>query len=110
MFLACPALVLLAATAIGLAGVVTMASGAAAAVEDDGADCPVSVPASWPSTAKLPDPFKKIDGTRISAKADWRCRRAEIKELAERYVYGEKHAKPASVTGTVSGREHHVNV
>ena len=105
-----PALVLLAATAIGLAGVVTLASGAAAAVEDDGADCPVSVPASWPSTAKLPDPFKKIDGTRITAKSDWRCRREEIKKLAERTVYGAKPAKPAGVTGTVSSTGITVNV
>jgi cellulase/cellobiase CelA1 len=105
-----PALVLLAATVLGLAGAVTVASGAAAAVEDDGADCPVSVPASWPATAKLPDPFKKIDGTRITAKSDWRCRREEIKKLAERTVYGSKPAKPASVTGTVSTTGITVNV
>ncbi|GLY44613.1 hypothetical protein Amsp01_106360 [Amycolatopsis sp. NBRC 101858] len=105
-----PALVLFAATLTGFGGVVTFASGAAAAVEDDGADCPVSVPASWPSTAKLPDPFKKIDGTRITAKSDWRCRREEIKKLAERTVYGSKPAKPASVTGTVSNTGITVNV
>ena len=34
----------------------------------------------------------------------------EIKKLAERYVYGEKPAKPASVTGTVSNTEITVNV
>src|SRR6266566_8277460 len=73
---------------------------AAAAVEDDGADCPVSLPGSSSANAKLPDPFTKLDGTRISAKSDWRCRREEIKRLAEKYVYGEKPARPASVTGT----------
>ncbi len=78
-----------------------MASGAAAAVEDDGADCPVSVPASWPATANLPDPFTRIDGSRITSRSDWRCRREEIKKLAERTVYGTKPAKPAGVTGTV---------
>lgn len=83
---------------------------AAAPVEDEGADCPVSLPGSLPADAKLPDPFKKIDGTRISAKSDWRCRRAEIKKLAERYVYGEKPVKPASVTGTVSNTNLTVNV
>ncbi|MGK3208417.1 glucuronyl esterase domain-containing protein [Amycolatopsis sp. MEPSY49] len=96
------AVVLAAVTLLALAGVVTMASGAAAAVEDDGADCPVSVPASWPATAKLPDPFKRIDGTRVTNRSDWRCRREEIKKLAERTVYGTKPAKPAGVAGTVS--------
>ena len=46
------------------------------------------------ANSRLPDPFRKLDGTRISAKSDWRCRRAEIKELAERYVYGDKPGKP----------------
>ncbi|OXM60631.1 cellulose-binding protein [Amycolatopsis vastitatis] len=89
---------------------VTTASGAAAAAEDDGADCPVSLPGSFPSSAKLPDPFKKIDGTRITSKSDWRCRREEIKKLAERTIYGQKPAKPASVTGTVSATNITVNV
>jgi hypothetical protein len=51
-----------------------------------------------------------VDGTRITTKSDWRCRRAEIKELVERYVYGDKPAKPASVTGTVSSTSITVNV
>ncbi|MBP2330185.1 hypothetical protein JOF56_010570 [Kibdelosporangium banguiense] len=83
---------------------------AAAPVEDEGADCPVTLPGSLPANSKLPDPFKKLDGTRISAKSDWRCRRAEIKKLAERYVYGEKPRKPATVTGTVSRTGVTVNV
>ncbi|MFC6094994.1 cellulose-binding protein, partial [Saccharothrix lopnurensis] len=74
-----------------------------AAVEDDGADCPVTLPGSTPSNSRLPDPFTRLNGTRISSKSDWRCRRAEIRELAERHVYGDKPAKPTSVTGTVSG-------
>jgi hypothetical protein len=74
-----------------------------AAVEDEGADCAVSVPGSLPASSRLPDPFRRLSGTRISAKSDWRCRRAEIKELAERLVYGDKPGKPQSVTGTVSG-------
>ncbi|WP_460845318.1 glucuronyl esterase domain-containing protein [Phytohabitans suffuscus] len=82
---------------------------AAVGVEDDGADCPV---ASSPSTssARLPDPFRKIDGSRVTSKADWRCRRAEIREMAERSVYGQKPPKPASVTGTVSTSGITVNV
>ncbi|WP_433209705.1 cellulose binding domain-containing protein [Dactylosporangium sp. CS-047395] len=86
---------------------------ASAGVEDEGANC--AVPAlpdagSLPTNAKLPDPFKRIDGTRIANKSDWTCRREEIKRLAEKFVYGEKPAKPQSVTGTVSRTSITVNV
>jgi hypothetical protein len=82
-------------------------------VEDDGADCSVGeLPAagSLPTVQKLPDPFKKLDGTVIASKAEWRCRRQEIKRQAEKYVYGEKPPKPESVTGTVGNDEITVNV
>jgi hypothetical protein len=108
--------VVLATTALGFTGAVTAGevtasveaatSGAAAPIqpgeEDEGADCPVPNPGSSPANSKLPDPFTRLDGTRITTKSDWRCRRAEIKELAERSIYGQKPAKPASVTGSVS--------
>ena len=101
-----------AALTVGTAVTViaTTTTVAAAAVEDEGADCPVSVPGSFPANSRLPDPFRRLDGTRISTKSDWRCRRAEIRELAERFVYGDKPAKPASVTGTVSSTSITVNV
>ncbi|MCC4316827.1 glucuronyl esterase domain-containing protein [Streptomyces malaysiensis] len=78
--------------------------------EDDGADCAVPDPGALTANAKLPDPFTKLNGTRIATVSDWRCRRAEIKKLAERFVYGEKHTKPASVTGSVSRTGITVNV
>lgn len=81
--------------------------------EDEGGDCQVpSLPdsGSLPTLAKLPDPFKKLDGTRISTKAEWRCRRQEIKKQAEKYIYGEKPPKPESVTGTVTNNSITVNV
>ena len=115
--------VVLAVAALAVAGSVTVVTRTtnaqaavgplAAAVEDEGADCAVSgLPdlGSLPTNAKLPDPFKKLDGTRITTKSDWRCRREEIKKLAEKFVYGEKPAKPASVTGTVSSTSITVNV
>jgi hypothetical protein len=73
--------------------------------EDDGADCTVlslPAPGSQPANPKLPDPFKKLDGTRMSTKAEWRCRREELRRMAEKYAYGTKPEKPESVTGTVS--------
>ncbi|HEX4818183.1 MAG TPA: cellulose binding domain-containing protein, partial [Nonomuraea sp.] len=65
---------------------------------------------SLPTDPRLPDPFRKLDGTRITTKADWRCRRAEIRELSERFVYGDKPAKPSGVTGTVTSTTITVNV
>ncbi|WP_326799554.1 hypothetical protein OG946_32715 [Streptomyces sp. NBC_01808] len=47
-------------------------------------------------------PLAWLDGTRVTSRADWRCRRAVIRELAERTVYGQKPARPGSVTGSVS--------
>ncbi|MEU4692387.1 cellulose-binding protein [Actinoplanes sp. NPDC023714] len=100
---------------IAAAGLVAAApTGAAAApVEDEGAGCPApALPAleSLPSVAKLPDPFKRLDGSRISSAADWRCQRNEIKKLSERFIYGTKPARPTSVTGTVSSTSVTVNV
>ncbi|SEH00163.1 Chitodextrinase [Nonomuraea solani] len=107
---------LMVAALLSVAGAVTVASPeavAAAGVENEGADCAVpGLPdaGSLPANARLPDPFRKLDGTRISAKSDWRCRREEIKRLSEKFVYGEKPVKPASVTGTVSRTGITVNV
>ena len=85
---------------------------AAAGVEDEGADCTVAAlpdAGSLPTSTRLPDPFKRLDGTRISTRSDWRCRREEIKKLSEKFVYGEKPAKPSSVTGTVTSTNITVN-
>jgi hypothetical protein len=74
-------------------------------VEDDGADCTVSgLPSAGLSTGnkKLPDPFKKLDGTAMTTKAEWCCRREEIKQLGEKFAYGAKGDIPTT-TGTVSG-------
>src|SRR2546429_2865303 len=111
--------VMLAVAALAIAGMVTATASsaitegsvmAAGAVEDDGASCPVTLPGSLTAVSKLPDPFMKLDGTRISAKSDWRCQRAEIKQLAQTFIYGAKPVKPASVTGTVSSTNITVNV
>lgn len=70
------------ATAVGGSGGTSMASS-----EDDGADCAVTgLPeaGSLTANAKLPDPFKKLNGARITSKAEWRCRRQEIRKLAEK--------------------------
>jgi hypothetical protein len=82
--------------------------------EDQGAGCTISgLPSSGslPDNPKLPDPFKKLDGTVMSTKAEWTCRREEIKRLAETFAYGAKPATPKSgVSGTVSNTSISVKV
>jgi hypothetical protein len=105
---------LAAACAVG--AVVLAVPGTSAAVvgvEDEGAACVVpALPdaGTLPTNAKLPDPFKRLDGTRIASRADWTCRRTEIRKLSEKFVYGEKPGRPQTVTGTVSSTNIAVNV
>ncbi|RRS00556.1 glucuronyl esterase domain-containing protein [Glycomyces terrestris] len=80
-----------------------------AASEWDGANCDVRIPGSWASNSLLPDPFTRIDGTRVTSRDQWECRRSEIKELAEHTVYGDK-PRPDSVSGTVTSSRITVNV
>src|SRR6478752_7154682 len=73
-------------------------------VENQSADCPVGTlpePSALTSVPKLPDPFLKLDGKRVTSKAEWRCRRQEIRRQAEKYILGGKPT-PDVVTGTVS--------
>ncbi len=79
------------------------AGATASSSEDDGADCAIAtVPGLLTtSNAQLPDPFTKLDGTRMSTKAEWRCRREEILRMAEKLALGTKPPKP-TVTGSVS--------
>lgn len=80
-------------------------------VEDSGDDCEIgAVPEANTANSKLPDPFLKFDGTRMSTKAEWRCHRREIRSVMERYVYGEKPPKPETVTGTITDTQITVNV
>ena len=75
---------LTAATAVGVAvPAVPGTSVAAAGVEAEGASC--AVPAlpdagSLPTDAQLPDPFERLDGSRIASRSDWTCRRTEIRK------------------------------
>jgi len=52
---------------------------------------------------KLPDPFKFYDGTPVTTKAQWECRRKEILAMAAKYLYGPVPGDCDEVSGTVSG-------
>ena len=46
----------------------------------------------------------------MSKKSDWRCRRAELVKIVEKYIHGPKPGKPDMVTGTVSSTAIKVHV
>lgn len=80
-------------------------------VEDSGLDCAVgALPNAIAANARLPNPFVKLDGTPVTTQADWRCRRKELRAMAERYVYGTKPGKPESVSGNVANDQIRVDV
>jgi glucuronyl esterase-like protein len=77
----------------------------AATVENLGADCQIPAlaePGQLPRLEKLPDPFQRLDGTRVTRQSEWRCRRQELLKQAEKYIYGQKPPKPEKVSGSVS--------
>ena len=72
-------------------------------VEDPSAGCQIpALPSvdSLTANPKLPDPFTKMDGTRITDKSGWLCRREELLQEAYAFIYGEK---PVVSAGAVSG-------
>jgi hypothetical protein len=81
----------------GIGGnVTTLASAATCSGEQ--ADL-VSI-AGLPIITSLPDPFLSLDGSPITTKDQWTCRRAEIAAQAETYELGAAPAgPPTSVTG-----------
>ena len=75
---------------------------APAFVEHGGAGCTAPPLPELPElepNASLPDPFLSAMGHRISSKAEWICRRAEIAAQVEEYELGPKPPKPSIVTG-----------
>jgi hypothetical protein len=59
---------------------------------------------SLPNNSFLPDPFMFMAGTRMTTKAEWTCRRAEIAAQAQEFEYGAKPNTPSSATtGSRSG-------
>ena len=69
--------------------------------ENTGAKCVVSA-GTMAKNTRLPDPFTMNDGTRITAKSQWECRRNEIKKDIEKFEIGTK-PEPPMVQATVSG-------
>jgi hypothetical protein len=83
-------------------------TGVAIAMDSAGSTVNCQLPAlpefsALTSITELPDPFKMMDGTRMTKKSQWECRRAEISALAQKFMYGPKPPKPDKVEATYSG-------
>jgi hypothetical protein len=51
----------------------------------------------------LPDPFKFLNGTTVRTKADWACRREQLRAMFLKYEQGDKPPKPKTLTGSFTG-------
>lgn len=81
--------------------------------EFTGEDCPTPpLPgfAELESIAHLPDPFLMASGERMTRRAQWRCRRAELKAILEKYDVGAKPGKPSTVDASLDGNQITINV
>lgn len=81
--------------------------------EDTGKDCAKPALPSFgdlPSIPYLPDPFAKADGTCMATREEWRCRRAEIKAMIQRYITGEKPGRPSTLKATLEGNTVRITV
>ena len=79
-------------------------------VEDHRSECQIGDIPTSVNNAKLPDPFKGLDGKRISTKAEWKCRREEIAAMYEKIMFGQKPRNPEKVEGSFSGGKLKVTV
>ncbi|WP_323815275.1 dockerin-like protein [Cellvibrio sp. NN19] len=61
--------------------------------------------ADLPPIATLPNPFVFGDGTAVTQKQQWPCRRAEIAAQVQHYELGLKPPAPAQVSGTISNEK-----
>ncbi len=58
-----------------------------------GSDCNIAGLPSFNELTEnpfLPDPFEFLDGSKVDSKADWKCRKAEISALSQKFQYGYK--------------------
>jgi hypothetical protein len=82
-------------------------------VEDSGENCEVGTLPTFAQLQELrtlPDPFTGLNGERLTSRSQWRCRREEIRQLAQTFIYGVKPGKPQQVNGSVSNTSITVNV
>ncbi|KAK6543207.1 carbohydrate-binding module 1 [Orbilia ellipsospora] len=86
-------------------------TGATTSTTTPSSSCP-AIPSSIPlvSNSKLPDPFTFVSGTKVTTKAQFKCRQAEISAAMQQYELGTKPPKPQTVTASFSGNTLTINV
>lgn len=83
-------------------------SNANIAIENSAGHCtiaPLATVADLPVIPQLPNPFIFMDGTLVTTKSQWPCRRAEIAAQAQTYELGKKPLAPQQVAGSVSSEK-----
>lgn len=81
--------------------------------ENSAQDCHPARPAAFadlPDITALPNPFMFMDGSLITRKKQWPCRRAEIAMKVQTYELGQKPPVPAQVDGAVTREKITVSV
>jgi hypothetical protein len=71
-----------------------------------------TLPATIKYTAnpKLPDPFLFLNGTHVTTKAQWACRKEEVKQLPYKYEFGPLPTSKPIVKGTFSSNSLKIDV
>jgi hypothetical protein len=54
------------------------------------------------SAAVLPNPFVFLNGTTVKSKADWACRREQLRALFQKYEQGDKPSRPEVLKSSFS--------
>ncbi|GAB1314727.1 4-O-methyl-glucuronoyl methylesterase [Madurella fahalii] len=86
-----------------LTSVFTLASGQSTAAPCAPVPANFSLsPAQPRGSRELPDPFLTVQGTRITKKSEWACRRSELAQLAETYEFGPIPGPPTSLKASVN--------
>ena len=65
--------------------------------------CPAIPGSISGSTSTLPDPFTFAGGSKVTSKASWACRQAELSALLQKYELGTLPPKPSSMSASFSG-------
>lgn len=78
--------------------------------EDFRSECSIGTIPTKVTNSMLPNPFEMLDGTIISSKDQWKCRREEIGAMYEKLMFGGKPRNPEKVEGSISGKNFTVKV
>ncbi|OBR02625.1 Cip2 [Colletotrichum higginsianum IMI 349063] len=91
-------------------GPVTTPSATSTVPGGGGIACPALPSGLGASSSVLPDPFTFQNGGKVTSKADWTCKQAEISAQLQRVELGTLPPKPQSVTASYSGNKLTINV